>query len=294
LALSPFELPSKDSPDAPFVLEQDGQHLIIPLKVLFSLYHAAQETLKRPALAIDVDEASRIVLLQSPEHLTAINARRRLVMQAGVEQISLCHQELHFLELLFTMRPQSKSLPLWGYRRWLLKLLGWLPELLQAELKLARQACSFYLRNYGAYSHRAILARDSTLEEDEMNSLQAHLDSHPGDHSAACLHAQLLQRQPSRAQEHAKQIMERLQRYPHYETPWLHFRALFCPPLLLSQSLLEGFIQLQERLQLDARSDAEEPDERTLAGQEAKQRRKAVAYSKATEAWLKRRGIFRS
>lgn len=78
IALAPHAL--EDATHPPFAL-YDSVNLVIPIKALFSVYPIANSHVKawrttEPRL---LHAASSIVLIQSPEHLTALNCRKRLL-----------------------------------------------------------------------------------------------------------------------------------------------------------------------------------------------------------------------
>jgi hypothetical protein len=269
-------LPPSDSQHAPFDLDKEGRHLVVPHSILYAQYPPAQEQVKLLKHSEDwqtLDEATCIVLLQSPEHLTAINARRRLVLARA----STPEAELRFVRLLFTMRPHCKSLPLWHYRRWLLKRLD-APDL-SAELLLARQCCAAYPRNYGAYCHRVILARQASDISAELAAVQSHLDVNPSDHTAASLHVYLLSLRPEATQAESALVFARLERYPQFETSWLHLRDL-CDGL---PRLLPDLQALISRLDVDG---AAQPEDDTLAGREAQDRLRARQHARRTADWM--------
>ncbi|TVY50005.1 Protein prenyltransferase alpha subunit repeat-containing protein 1-B [Lachnellula occidentalis] len=76
----------------------------------------------------DLWNASAVVLLMDPEHLTAANARKRLIQsyQEGpiAELEAVLENELVFVDSYLTSRlhRHTKSPTLWGHRRWLLEV----------------------------------------------------------------------------------------------------------------------------------------------------------------------------
>lgn len=156
----------------------------VPKKLLYSTYVEAiavfsktkaglgglgsKENLEEDALL----NATAVILLANPAHQTALNARKRLVLN-GLRDIE---SELKFTATLLTLRDCSKQSILWHHRRWLLRMLHkpthHLPtgidrmdeddlrgydipiNTLIAELDIVTQACETYPRNYFAWNHR--------------------------------------------------------------------------------------------------------------------------------------------
>jgi len=74
----------------------------------------------------DMRKATSILLLTDPEHLTAANSRKRMILQAisgGMHVGPLFDAERHFVDSLLTspLHRHSKSPTLWSHRRWLLE-----------------------------------------------------------------------------------------------------------------------------------------------------------------------------
>ncbi|KAG5647108.1 hypothetical protein DXG03_001479 [Asterophora parasitica] len=168
----------RPTPDFPF-LYSDG-NLGIPKKVLYKLYLTAISLFKSsravPELCII---SSSIILLVNPAHQTALNARKRLVLNGDLDP----ERELEFIEVLFRGSSDcAKQSILWDHRRWLFRRLytarltfhsgeqlehspRWTtsadlqplpdipPEAIVHELSIIRKSCESYPRNYQAWAH---------------------------------------------------------------------------------------------------------------------------------------------
>jgi protein prenyltransferase alpha subunit repeat containing protein 1 len=127
--------------------------------------------------------SSGVILLVNPGHLTALNARKRLVQRQTLDST----RELEFTAALLTSRNCANQSILWHHRQWLLRRIYGsfdniirssegentrpsmecesgveasegiliLPrETVERELSIASKACEIYPRNYFAWTHR--------------------------------------------------------------------------------------------------------------------------------------------
>jgi protein prenyltransferase alpha subunit repeat containing protein 1 len=117
-------------------------------------------------------DSSAVILLLAPEYLTAVNARKRVIMawekeseEKGTQRIVM---ELWMLDSMFMspLHKHTKSPTLWAHRRWLLQRLS-VPEPPQMERKspmsalrkereislVALTAAQHHPRNYYAWNH---------------------------------------------------------------------------------------------------------------------------------------------
>ena len=133
-------LPPSHEPVGSLILE-DGPNLGLPKKVLvLAFIHArrlffASRTLDLPAPRSGATpspetkalEATRVILLFDPEHLTAANHRKRRFrsLQDEASRYQHVRGELRFLDSILTspLHRQSKSPTLWGYRGFLMDYL---------------------------------------------------------------------------------------------------------------------------------------------------------------------------
>ena len=255
----PHALPEQETLDsAPYALYDDGTKLAIPIKSLYRIYPLAASRIKELRLScsssverLNLLRATSVVLLQSPEHATAMNCRRRLLLStASIEREAAIDAELAFIALLFTIPANCKATPLWHHRRWVLQLrhssqpaLALPNPSLSAELRLTHRCCELYLRNYAAYSHRSILLNQMNVSstanshntsqaaiwQEELQRTRAHLSRNPSDASASALiyrlHVALCSTRADVLVE-VKDATETIGRYPQYQTSWLHLRRL--------------------------------------------------------------------
>ncbi|TAQ86916.1 hypothetical protein B7494_g4771 [Chlorociboria aeruginascens] len=76
----------------------------------------------------DLRNSTAVILLINPEHLTAANARKRLIQacqaRSGTELHAALAEELMFTDSMLTsqLHRHTKSPTLWGHRRWLVEL----------------------------------------------------------------------------------------------------------------------------------------------------------------------------
>ncbi|KAL5324342.1 hypothetical protein ACEPPN_008887 [Leptodophora sp. 'Broadleaf-Isolate-01'] len=107
-------------------------------------------------------DATAVILLLDPEHLTAANTRKRLIRKyesgPGRELEVLLRKELWFVDGYLTSRlhRHTKSPTLWGHRRWILERLKDLKiehDALQDLKLVVLVAAERHPRNYYAWSH---------------------------------------------------------------------------------------------------------------------------------------------
>lgn len=223
IAISPMPLPS--GPDALCEIYQD-RTLLVSQKQLLRAYVAAQAYLKmcRRAPPIDLLQvlaASALVLLQSPDHNTALNARKACIKRDA----SLSDAEMRLVKLFMTVPSTSKSLQLWHYLRWLQDQAATAQIDRASELlSLALRSAQLYPRNYAAWSQIAQLPASPEL----VATIAGHIRSHLSDHSAVAVHAHHLYliKDLDMWKASYTDALQRILDYPHYESPWLHVRLL--------------------------------------------------------------------
>jgi hypothetical protein len=122
---------------------QDGRSLGVPKKVLVEAYLVARQVFlqNRSNLSIDSPayEATNTILLFDPEHLTAVNFRKRRLMKVYDENfrdVVVFEREMLFVTSILTspLHRQTKSPTLWHHRFWLLDF--------ATEHKLQRYPCN--------------------------------------------------------------------------------------------------------------------------------------------------------
>jgi hypothetical protein len=193
------------------LLMQDGLNLGVPKKVLVAAYVKARqlffEGIKVETTSIvsviisdyclrltdagqQAFEASRIVLLFDPEHITVANYRKRRILklkeedEGGLTIENSVGKEMIFLNSILTspLHRQSKSPTLWHHRAWLLELLipitlvnsckGDLMSFLSAELHAVLKAGERHPKNYYAFQYaRRLFSRIESPEKDETSLL---------------------------------------------------------------------------------------------------------------------------
>lgn len=145
---------------------QDGPAVAIPKLRLVQAFISAQAILKRQLRTKSeagqtVLDATAVMLLMDPEHLTAANARKRLLTDENVTIEDLQHEK-YFIDSLLTSRlhRHTKSPTLWNHREWLLKRLCIRyssKNALDDFAKVILIAAERHPRNYYAWSHARFL-----------------------------------------------------------------------------------------------------------------------------------------
>ena len=121
--------------------------------------------------SLDFRNATAVMLLMDPEHLTAANARKRLIQKsqrdpkANLEQI--LKRELHLVDSYLTSRlhRHTKSPTLWSHRRWILDVCksSQMEYDIHHDLKtVALVAAERHPRNYYAWCHLRWLVQSFT------------------------------------------------------------------------------------------------------------------------------------
>jgi hypothetical protein len=127
-------------------------HLGIPKPhLLASFTHAHHHVLLPTSPPRDVLDATIITLLLSAEDTTAINHRKRLLLQHQ----EFREQELALLETLLTsdLQKVNKSPTLWRHRRWVLST--FFPDGIEVEreLEVVKKSGEVHSRNYYAWGY---------------------------------------------------------------------------------------------------------------------------------------------
>ncbi|CAL3967386.1 unnamed protein product [Diplocarpon coronariae] len=137
----------------------------------------------------DLRNASAVMLLLDPEHLTAANARKRLIQkrQSGSRkqlEVSL-KSEMRWLDGYLTSRlhRHTKSPTLWGHRRWLLEV--WKGMELDYDVRLdlgevVLVAAERHPRNYYAWSHMRWLVQVFNVAPTVQNPMPTPVSDHSG------------------------------------------------------------------------------------------------------------------
>ncbi|KAK0107132.1 hypothetical protein ONS95_003838 [Cadophora gregata] len=116
----------------------------------------------------ELRDATAVMLLMDPEHLTAANTRKRLIINyengSRSEHEHLLRNELRFVDGYLTSRlhRHTKSPTLWSHRRWILekfKDLDMEHDILQDLKTVVLVAAERHPRNYYAWSHMRWLAQ---------------------------------------------------------------------------------------------------------------------------------------
>ncbi|KAI0900817.1 hypothetical protein F4806DRAFT_169455 [Annulohypoxylon nitens] len=149
---------------------RDGAAVAIPKLRLAQAFFVARQVLHNyregsPANENEILAATAIVLLMDPEHLTAANTRKRLLISAlkkSEQGELLLRREKQFVDSFITSRlhRHTKSPTLWSHRRWLLRLFiahGASIDLKHEIKNVIVIAGIRHPRNYTAWSHARLL-----------------------------------------------------------------------------------------------------------------------------------------
>jgi protein prenyltransferase alpha subunit repeat containing protein 1 len=188
---------------------QEGNALAIPklrlvqafieARRIFFMYRSNSGSVSQE----DASNATLVLLLMDPEHLTAANLRKHLIVSSGYDR-ALMRRETSFVDSYLTARlhRHSKSPTLWSHRNWLMRQrLNQYPTNAQAEIDIREGdylpendvlhyfrtilfvSAERHPRNYYAWCHaRALLQLSKTplphsiLEETRKWCFQHHDD----------------------------------------------------------------------------------------------------------------------
>lgn len=157
---------------------QDGVAVAIPKLRLVQAFFVAREILQNHLRGGSVHNeelqaATAILLLMDPEHLTAANARKRIIrpsLSAGVDIGGKLAAEKYFIDSVLTSRlhRHTKSPTLWNHRRWLLQqyAVANLPiDALEDVKNVIMVAGERHPRNYYAWFHARWLVSSPSRED---------------------------------------------------------------------------------------------------------------------------------
>lgn len=175
-------LPPAFEPTDALILE-DGANLGMPKKILaLAFVYARQVFFAHYKSAVDEErvrahEATRVMLLFDPEHLTAANYRKRHLLDLQGEETFLdaLLAERRFMDSILTspLHRQSKSPTLWAHRAWWLDLI--LPmlscpqyaDIFHEELDAAIKSGERHPKNYYAWQYaRRVVNKSKELLPD--------------------------------------------------------------------------------------------------------------------------------
>jgi len=145
-------------------LLRDGNALAVPKPSLVQAFVVARRVLqghrqRHPGISDDdVLAATAVILLTDPEHTTAANTRKRLVLGAPGRGELRIAREKHLVDSLLTSRlhRHTKSPTLWNHRRWLLEQAaarGLRLDVPDDVLRVVLVSGERHPRNYYAWCH---------------------------------------------------------------------------------------------------------------------------------------------
>ncbi|CAO3596805.1 unnamed protein product [Absidia cylindrospora] len=200
------------------------------------------------------------MVLLKPEHYTAMNARKQLVVSGQVN----IQDELKLNQLIFTIPRNTKSSIAWHHREWLFThdKQGAMDHMdLENEMELCQRAITLYPRNYYAWNYRHWLLTWMTTTHDdaiarvhvEYQTTCQWLETNISDHTGIRYLEKTLemwvsaqQQQQQRYQvlrQHMVWLDELTLRYPGHESLWCHRR--YCATLFFHNNIPHPWIQQQ-------------------------------------------------
>ncbi|PNY29634.1 Protein prenyltransferase alpha subunit repeat-containing protein 1-B [Tolypocladium capitatum] len=160
---------------------QDGNAVAIPKLRLVQAFIYARQTLLRYLQANenysdrDIREATAVILLMDPEHLTAANTRKRLLtssLPGPAKAAKILLDEKFFIDSLLTSRlhRHTKSPILWSHRRWLteqFQRVGIATDTAEDLRSVVFVAAERHPRNYYAWCHARHLINSADRGNDQ-------------------------------------------------------------------------------------------------------------------------------
>lgn len=153
---------------------RDGNAIAIPKARLVQAFVVGRKIMSEPASEVHSTaqerelQATAVLLLMDPEHLTAANRRKRVINQvlaASNDDNKILLREKFFLDSLLTSRlyRHSKSPTLWSHRQWLIRRSHDAGFSIDSEQDLSRvifMAGERHPRNYYAWLHARFMMHD--------------------------------------------------------------------------------------------------------------------------------------
>ncbi|KAK5989312.1 Protein prenyltransferase alpha subunit repeat-containing 1-like protein [Cladobotryum mycophilum] len=187
-----IEFLSRSHPiDKDTIFLQDGACIAVPkLRLLQAFIFARRvllEYLNEPEKQ-DPDQvlkATAVILLMDPEHLTATNTRKRLVLSIAIRNEANIDKglqaERYYIDSLLTSRlhRHTKSPTLWNHRQWLMERFeehGLELEAVRIMETIVLVAAERHPRNYYAWLHARYLVNKMTTDPADMQ-LQETLEA---------------------------------------------------------------------------------------------------------------------
>ncbi|KAH7094790.1 hypothetical protein FB567DRAFT_13443 [Paraphoma chrysanthemicola] len=262
--------PAIQPPDG--ILLEDGHCLGVPKKVLALAYMEARSRFFANSKDIDyyhiAMEATKIILLFDPEHLSAANFRKRRLVDLQTEttyEAQLVYRkaikyEFCFLDSILTspLHRQSKSPTLWYHRFWLLQMLcpnrlRNVPEQLRAdfwqtELDTVCKSGERHPKNYYAWQYARRMMEhidDPGATVHCAESVKVWCYKHPSDISGWSFLAYLTKslRNASDAEEIVRDVLRYAMKVrSEHESLWVFLRVVLAHDTL--QEERDGFMSV--------------------------------------------------
>ncbi|KAI7876953.1 protein prenylyltransferase [Lichtheimia hyalospora FSU 10163] len=218
------ELPGDSQEFLPLVVVDSK--LGFPLPHLPTLLKEADHALRTATTFNEKANTSKIMVLLKPDHYTAMNTRKQLMMENHIN----VKDEIELIDLIFTLPRHSKSCIAWHHRRWLHA--QWPDKMdLEKELSLCERTATLHPRNYYAWNYRGwLLDQFITAPEDQHSEYcrtRTWIERNVSDHSGIHHMARVMQAiGKANKDTHMDWIDDLIIRFPGHEALWCHRR--FC------------------------------------------------------------------
>lgn len=201
---------------------QDENAIAIPKLRLVQAFVYALQQLKRyqqnpeASSPDEILRATGVMLLMDPEHLTAANARKRIILQdADSGRQRLLSQDKYYIDSLLTSRlhRHTKSPTLWGHREWLINQCekdGVEVDFKQDFINVVLVSAERHPRNYYAWSHARFMAKKlgSNGVQDLISLTKQWCFKHHDDISGWAFLSVLLQGRPEETEAVLQQTLQ--------------------------------------------------------------------------------------
>ncbi|KAI9300203.1 hypothetical protein BJ944DRAFT_273382 [Cunninghamella echinulata] len=144
---------------------------------------------------IQLEQASRILIMLKPDHYTSMNTRKKLIQFGHIK----VKDELELIDLIFTIPRNTKSSIAWHHRKWLIqRQYKNIKNLdIEKEIKICERCIQLHPRNYYAWEYRywlisTFLKQDIQKIIKEYQAMCQWIENNVSDHSGISYMEQLL------------------------------------------------------------------------------------------------------
>ncbi|KAI9253942.1 hypothetical protein BDA99DRAFT_562884 [Phascolomyces articulosus] len=224
------ELPSDSQPYYPLIFIESK--LGFPFQHYNDLIRETDQAMRETTSLKAKEQASKIMIMLKPDNYTAMNLRKQFIKSG---QITI-KDEIHWIDLIFTIQKHCKSGVAWHHRQWLFMH----PDAidygmdLDHELQLCARTATLHPRNYYAWNYRRWLLYSymdtNLLREKEYKEsrewVEQNVSDYSGVHHLSCVVKCLVRHGFDNFEEHLGWTKDLIVQYPGHEALWYHLR--FC------------------------------------------------------------------